>query len=47
MILSQEVDIKLCQSYTKTYIYMRFAAITYKFKIRNESENYDNSEKLE
>ena len=39
-----KIDIKLCQSYTKTY---RFAAITYKFKILSESENYDNSEKLE
>ena len=48
MSLSQEINIKLCQLYTETYIY----EIIYKSKfqidpiqqLRNKSENYDNPE---
>jgi len=48
MFLSREIDIKLCQNYTKTYI----CKILYKIRsikqvIFNKSENNDVPEELE
>ena len=45
MFLSRGIDIKLCQHYTKTYIYKRWNKIQvftdYIQEIRNQSENDD------
>ena len=44
MFLSQEIDIKLCQIYTKIYIYIKFCKNFVKIciqQIHNQSENSD------
>ena len=52
MFLSREINIKLCQSYTKTYIYeIWYKNLSFETddiqQIRNQSENYDNPEEPE
>ena len=52
MFLSREINKKLCQSYTKTYIYeIWYKNLSFKTddiqQIRNQSENYDNPEEPE
>ena len=47
VFLPREIDVKMCQRYTKTYIYkMKYRNQSFKqiLQIRNESENYDNPE---
>ena len=45
MFLSQEIDIKLYQNYTKTYIYKILHKSCSIQQIRNQSENQDIPEK--
>ena len=50
MFLSREIDIKLCQNYTKTHIYIQFCIeivglTDHIQQICNQSENEDNPEK--
>ena len=52
MFLSREINIKLCQSYTKTYIYeIWYKNLSFETddiqQIGNQSENYDNPEEPE
>ena len=51
MFLSGEIDIKLCQSYTKTYICIRFSKIisvlNRSYSANTQSENDDFPEKPE
>ena len=50
MFLSREIDLKLCQNYTKTYICtisIRFVVTDRIQQIRNQSENNDTPEKPE
>jgi len=48
MFLCQEISIKLCQSYTKTYVYdIWYNNLSFKQQICNWSENCDNKEEPE
>ena len=50
MFLSREIDLKLCQNFTKTYICtisIRFVVTDHIQQIRNQSENNDTPEKPE
>ena len=53
MFLSREIDIKLCQNYTKTYLYMKDVVYVSQYKtdhiqqIHNQSENSDIPEEPE
>ena len=51
MFLSREINIKLCQIFTKIHIYMQFCikvvVLNHIQQIRNQSENDDNPQEPE